>query len=133
MPYLQGFSQALAEERGYLIVVEGESDCWAGWHHRFPVLGIPGPDQISALALEHISPVRTIFIQTEAANSTTYPAGVTHYTNGLIEHIRTIGYQGDIRLFEHAAGIDDLADLHTRHPHDFSTLLIDTLARSVRR
>ena len=27
---------------GYLILVEGESDCWTLWHAGFPALGLPG-------------------------------------------------------------------------------------------
>ncbi|MDP9364134.1 MAG: hypothetical protein M3Q10_07905 [Chloroflexota bacterium] len=33
---------ALARERGYVVVVEGESDCHTGWHHGEPVVGVPG-------------------------------------------------------------------------------------------
>ncbi len=36
--------QRLAEIRqaGWALLVEGESDPWAGWFHRLPVLGVPG-------------------------------------------------------------------------------------------
>ena len=27
---------------GWVLLVEGESDCWAGWAHGLPVLGVPG-------------------------------------------------------------------------------------------
>ena len=27
---------------GWILVVEGESDCWTAWHHGLPALGIPG-------------------------------------------------------------------------------------------
>jgi hypothetical protein len=30
------------EKAGIIILVEGESDCWALWHHSLPALGIPG-------------------------------------------------------------------------------------------
>ena len=29
-------------KQGYVILVEGESDCWTAWHHGLPALGIPG-------------------------------------------------------------------------------------------
>ncbi len=32
----------VAREAGYVLLVEGESDCHAGWSHDLPVLGIPG-------------------------------------------------------------------------------------------
>lgn len=33
---------AAAREAGWLLVVEGESDCWTLWHAGLPALGIPG-------------------------------------------------------------------------------------------
>lgn len=29
---------------GYLVLVEGESDCWTLWYHQFPALGLPGAE-----------------------------------------------------------------------------------------
>ena len=31
-----------ARERGYIVIVEGESDCHTLWFHEFPALGVPG-------------------------------------------------------------------------------------------
>ncbi len=31
-----------AHERGWVLLVEGESDCWTCWQHGLPALGIPG-------------------------------------------------------------------------------------------
>jgi hypothetical protein len=33
---------AEAQEAGYVVLVEGESDCHTLWHHGFPALGVPG-------------------------------------------------------------------------------------------
>jgi len=33
---------SIAHERGYVLLVEGESDCWTCWHYGLPALGIPG-------------------------------------------------------------------------------------------
>jgi hypothetical protein len=41
MPYgLERLSAA--RSAGWILIVEGESDCWTGWHYDLPVLGIPG-------------------------------------------------------------------------------------------
>lgn len=41
MPYgLQRLPEA--RRAGWMLLVEGESDCWTCWHHRLPALGIPG-------------------------------------------------------------------------------------------
>ena len=33
-----------ARKAGFLVLVEGESDCWTLWFHNFPCLGLPGAD-----------------------------------------------------------------------------------------
>ena len=33
---------AAIHERGWVLLVEGESDTWTGWHHNVPVMGLPG-------------------------------------------------------------------------------------------
>lgn len=30
------------KKAGCVFIVEGESDCWTGWYHRLPMLGVPG-------------------------------------------------------------------------------------------
>ena len=40
-PCLYGLSrQAEAREAGWVLLVEGESDCWTAWHHRLPGLWV---------------------------------------------------------------------------------------------
>ncbi len=34
---------------GYLVLVEGESDCWTLWYQGFPALGLPGAEMARAL------------------------------------------------------------------------------------
>ena len=34
-----------AEGLGWLLVCEGESDCWTAWHYGIPAVGVPGKDQ----------------------------------------------------------------------------------------
>lgn len=33
---------ASVREAGWVLIVEGESDCWTGWHWGLPVVGVPG-------------------------------------------------------------------------------------------
>ena len=41
--YLYGAERlALAHKLGWVLIVEGESDCWACWHYGIPALGVPG-------------------------------------------------------------------------------------------
>ena len=40
---LYGLNQLDKMKRaGYVLLVEGESDCWTAWYHRIPALGLPG-------------------------------------------------------------------------------------------
>ena len=38
-----------ARKAGYLVLVEGESDCWTLWYHGFPALGLPGAEMARTL------------------------------------------------------------------------------------
>jgi putative DNA primase/helicase len=38
-----------ARKEGYLVLVEGESDCWTLWLHQFPALGLPGAEMVRTL------------------------------------------------------------------------------------
>src|SRR5260370_14925069 len=45
-----------ARKAGYLVLVEGESDCWTLWYQGFPALGLPGAEMAGVLeesALAH--------------------------------------------------------------------------------
>src|SRR5262249_46891155 len=43
-----------AAKAGFLILVEGESDCLALWHHGLPALGLPGSSTAKTLLAEHV-------------------------------------------------------------------------------
>jgi putative DNA primase/helicase len=44
-----------ARQAGYLILVEGESDCWTLWYHGFPALGVPGADMTGTLEAANVA------------------------------------------------------------------------------
>jgi len=121
-PYLNADSQRRAAELGYHILVEGESDCWAAWLHGFPALGIPGPDRFYTITIAHLAGVNRVYLQVEAENPITYPHGVARYLDAVADHLRTIGFAGDVLLLRHD-GVDDLADLNAEHSADFAERL----------
>ena len=47
-------------EEGYLVLVEGESDCWTLWHHGFPALGIPGATMTGTIRADHLLGIGTL-------------------------------------------------------------------------
>ena len=43
-----------ARDAGFLVLVEGESDCWTLWYHKFPALGLPGAEKSAKLKREYL-------------------------------------------------------------------------------
>ena len=54
-----------AREKGFVILVEGESDCWALWYADFPALGLPGVDMVGKLQREHLDGVERVLVAQE--------------------------------------------------------------------
>ena len=51
------------------VLVEGESCCWTGWHHGFPLLGIPGDETVQkTLMIGHLSGMKILYV-VEGGNS----------------------------------------------------------------
>ncbi len=48
------------ENGPFLIIVEGESDCWTCWHHGLPALGIPGATMYNKLEAGHVEGFSTL-------------------------------------------------------------------------
>jgi hypothetical protein len=53
---------AEARERDFLVIVNGESDCWTLWYHAFPALGIPGSNMTKKLQAEHLQGIETVYL-----------------------------------------------------------------------
>jgi len=56
---------AEARQAGYVVIVEGESDCWALWSVGIPALGIPGATSTRVLQPEHVAGIKTIYVHRE--------------------------------------------------------------------
>ena len=55
----------LAREKGFLILVEGETDCWSLWLHDFPALGIPGASTAKTLKREYFDGIARVYLVQE--------------------------------------------------------------------
>ncbi len=84
---------------GWLLLLEGESDCWTAWLHNIPALGIPGK---GTWRPEWASVVRglTIYLWREPG------------AGDLVERL-TIGIP-DLRIIIPPDGLKDLSDAHVR-------------------
>jgi hypothetical protein len=54
-----------ARKAGYLVIVEGESDCWTLWYHHFPALGLPGVEMVRTLKEAYLAGIERLYIMRE--------------------------------------------------------------------
>lgn len=108
-----------AELAGYLVICEGESDCWTGWHYDLPFLGIPGATNDSCLITiaKDLASIPAIYIlqepdQVEKARSLS-EAGKGFYAR-VFKRLRDNGYTGKIYCidFKKLTGAKDPNELH---------------------
>jgi hypothetical protein len=109
---------------GFVILVEGESDCWAGWHHELPVLGVPGANAVKVLREEHVEAVGKMYVLREP------DAGGETFVAGVARRLRDIGYNGDAFELRMPGGLKDLADLHADEPSEFESRLEQAIRES---
>jgi putative DNA primase/helicase len=102
-----------ARDAGYLVLVEGESDCWTLWHHGFPALGIPGADMTEKLKLEHVKDIPQLYVVREPdKGGDTFAAGIAKRLAGW----KT--WQGEVYEIR-LPGAKDPNDLHKQNPGGF--------------
>lgn len=81
-----------ARDKGAIVIVEGESDCWTLWIHGIPALGVPGASAYKLLDREHLDGIDTVFVvqeSDEAGEKFQYAVG---------QHLRDFDYEGDIKI-----------------------------------
>ena len=54
-----------AEKAGYVLLVEGESDCHVAWYRGLPAVGVPGVDNWRYEWAEHLNGIPKIFVVVE--------------------------------------------------------------------
>jgi AAA domain len=55
-----------ARKAGYLVLAEGESDCWTLWLHQFPALGLPGAEMVRTLKADYLDGIEKLYIVRES-------------------------------------------------------------------
>jgi hypothetical protein len=110
-----------AAKVGFLILVEGESDCWVLWYHDLPAVGIPGANAVKTLQREHVEAVGIIYVQREPDN------GGEIFVEGVRKRLAALGWQGKLFELRMPDGIKDLADLHVADPEQFKERLAEAI------
>jgi len=54
-----------AQKAGYVLLVEGESDCHVAWYRGLPAVGVPGVDNWREEWAEHLNGISKIFVMVE--------------------------------------------------------------------
>jgi len=101
-----------ARKAGYLVLVEGESDCWTLWYQSFPALGLPGAEMAGVLEESALAGIDRLYIIQEPDT-----AGAT-FVKGLANRLKGWQWQGKafvIRL----PGAKDPSDLYTQDRKGF--------------
>jgi AAA domain len=114
----------LARQHKYLVIVEGESDCWTLWAHRFPALGIPGAKNSQSLQLDYLTGIDKVFVIQEPDD------GGRAFANDVKKRLLSIGYEGQIHTvnFHKITGVKDPNDLHKRDILGFNDAFKEVLA-----
>jgi hypothetical protein len=96
-----------ARKAGYLVLVEGESDCWTLWFQGFPALGLPGAEMTELLEASMLSGIDRLYLLQEPDSGGT--AFVSHLAKRLTEW-RWQGKACVVRL----SGAKDPNELYTQ-------------------
>lgn len=115
-----------AYKEGFLIIVEGESDCWALWYHDFPCLGLPGSSSAKTLKGEYIDSIERIYVCREPDQ------GGEAFIKGVTIQLRKLRFAGkayELRLLER---VKDPSDLHVQNPEQFDAIIKAAMDSSAR-
>lgn len=112
---------AKARERGFLLLVEGESDCWSCWHHGFPALGIPGSQMARKLKPDYLSGINRVYLVQEP------DSGGDAFFKG-VRSVLSKWPGWDEEFFRiQPDGWEDVSDLHLRDQDDFCQILREAM------
>jgi putative DNA primase/helicase len=123
VPY--GLWRCAEEGRPFLLLVEGESDCWVLWYKHFPALGIPGADMTGKLEAEYVAQFDRIYVWREPDR------GGDTFVAGIADRLRKIEFKGVVREICGAnLSVKDPADLWKRDPVGFKHALREAIQQA---
>ncbi len=96
-----------ARKACYLVLVEGESDCWTLWYQGFPALGLPGAEMAGVLEESALAGIDRLYIVQEP------DAAGAAFVKGLAKRLKGWQWQGKAFVV-HLPGAKDPSDLYIR-------------------
>src|SRR5262249_5418046 len=113
-----------ARKAAFLLVVEGESDCWALWHHGLPALGLPGSGTARLLTSEMLVGLERVYVHREP------DLGGDRFRVGVVARLGELGYVGRAFELHMPDGVKDPADLHAADAGRFKERLAGAMGRA---
>jgi hypothetical protein len=107
-----------SRERGFVLLVEGESDFWTLTHHGFPAIALPGAGMWSEEHTARLEGIETVFVVAEDDEG-----GKT-----LVECLRTSSIRPRVRIVRLDA--NDISEVHLRDPGRFAEELAEALEQA---
>jgi len=101
-----------ARKAGYLVLVEGESDCWTLWYHHFPVLGLPGAKMVGTLEESVLAGIDRLYIMQEP------DAGGSAFVTQIARKLAVWQWPGQAYVLQ-LSGAKDPNALHQRERQGF--------------
>ena len=103
-----------ARKAGYLVLVEGESDCWTLWYHGFQALGLPGAEMARILEESMLTGIDRLYIMQEP------DTGGTAFVNQIARKLEGWQWPGEAFVLR-LEGVKDPNELHQHDRQGFRT------------
>jgi len=113
---------AKAREAGYVVLVEGESDCHTLWHHDIPALGVPGANNWKNEWVGHLDGIEKLYLVVE-------PDEAGHALRDKLAS-EAAGINDRLYLVE-PENAKDASELHLRDPERFGERFAEALENAV--
>src|SRR5260221_4773450 len=97
-----------ARQAGYLVLVEGESDCWTLWYQGFPALGLPGAEMAGTLEESALVGIDRLYIVQEP------DAAGASFVKAITERLAAWQWQGKALVIR----LPDAKDPNELHKQD---------------
>jgi len=101
-----------ARKAGYLVLVEGESDCWTLWYQGFQALGLPGAEMARTLEESMLTGINRLYLMQEP------DAGGTSFVNQIARKLDAWQWSGKAFVLR-LEGAKDPNQLHQQDRQGF--------------
>ena len=101
-----------ARKAGFLVLVEGESDCWTLWYHGIPALGLPGAEMARTLEESMLTGIDRLYLMQEP------DAGGTAFVNQITRKLEGWQWPGQAFVLR-LEGAKDPNELHKHNRQGF--------------